>query len=145
MKNNIILVTGGAGAIGVNLIERLLKDGVNKIAIIDNLSSGNINFLPKSDKIEFYSIDIFRLDELKTVMKEVKPHYVFHLAAHFANQNSVDHPLSDIQTNIIGTMNLLELSKENKNLKKFVYASSSCVYGDSEIMSENDFIYELNL
>ncbi len=141
MKNSVVLITGGAGAIGINLVEVLLKNDVSKIAIIDNLSSGNINFLPKSEKIFFYSIDIFRVDELKTIMEEVSPNYIFHLAAHFANQNSVDHPLSDIQTNIIGTMNLLELSKNNKNLKKFVYSSSSCVYGDSKIMSEEDFIY----
>lgn len=141
LKNSVVLVTGGAGAIGVNLIKELLNCGVNKIVIIDNLSSGNLNFLPKNSKIEFYSVDIYRLDELTSIMDEVMPDYIFHLAAHFANQNSVDHPLSDIQTNIIGTMNLLETSKNNKNLKKFIYASSSCVYGNSEIMNEKDFIY----
>jgi len=141
LKNSTVLITGGAGAIGVNLIYKLLNEDVGKIVIIDNLSSGSFNFLPKNVKIEFYPIDIFRVDELGSVFKSFQFDYIFHLAAHFANQNSVDHPLSDIQTNIIGTMNLLELSKTQKNLKKFVYASSSCVYGDSEFMSENDFIY----
>lgn len=141
LKNSVVLITGGAGAIGINLIDRLLQEDVSKIVVIDNLSSGNINFVPKNEKIKFYPIDIYRIDELKSVMRDIKPEYIFHLAAHFANQNSVEHPLSDIQTNIIGTMNLLELSKENQNLKKFIYASSSCVYGDSAIMSEKDFIY----
>ena len=141
MKNSIVLITGGAGAMGINLIDRLLKEGVSKIAVIDNLSSGNVVFLPKDYRIEFYPVDIYRVDELKSVMQEIEPDYIFHLAAHFANQNSVDHPLSDIQTNIIGTMNLLELSRDNKKLKKFVYSSSSCLYGDSEVMSEDDFIY----
>lgn len=137
----MVLVTGGAGAIGVNLVNKLLDENVSKIVVVDNFSSGNINFLPKSEKVEVCSIDIFRFDELRTVCKEYESDFVFHLAAHFANQNSVDHPFSDIQTNVIGTMNLLELSRESKNLKKFVYASSSCVYGDSEIMREDDFIY----
>ena len=116
----MVLITGGAGAMGINLTDRLLQKGVSKIAIIDNLSSGNISFVPQNDKIEFYPIDIYRVDELKSVMREIDPNYIFHLAAHFANQNSVDHPLSDIQTNIIGTMNLLELSRDNKKLKKFI-------------------------
>jgi UDP-glucose 4-epimerase len=63
------------------------------------------------------------------------------LAAHFANQNSVDHPFSDIQTNIVGTVGLLEILKFHKSLKKFVYASSSCVYGTTENMTEETYIY----
>lgn len=141
MKNSTILVTGGVGAIGINLIQKLLSVEVEKIVIVDNLSSGHLNFLPKDEKMEFYATDIYRLDELSTIFNQYKFNYIFHLAAHFANQNSVDHPLSDIQTNIIGTMNLLELSKTQQDLKKFIYASSSCVYGDSKFMSETNFIY----
>lgn len=141
MKNSIVLVTGGAGAIGVNLLNKLLLEKVAKIIVLDNLSSGKIGFLPKNEKIEFFSIDIFRSDELKSIFDKHQFHYVFHLAAHFANQNSVEHPFLDIQTNVIGTMNLLEFCREQKQLKKFVYSSSSCVYGDSEFMSEKDHIY----
>lgn len=141
LKNSVVLITGGAGAIGINLVENLLSQDIKKIVILDNLSSGRLDFIPKNNKIKFYSIDIFRKDELESVFNKYSFDYIFHLAAHFANQNSVDHPLSDIQTNIIGTMNLLELSKSQKSLKKFIYASSSCVYGDNEIMNENDYIY----
>ncbi len=142
MKNSVVLVTGGAGAIGVNLLYKLLSIQVEKIVVLDNLSSGRVDFLPKNKKIEFCPIDIFRSDELKSIFDKYQFDYIFHLAAHFANQNSVEHPLSDIQTNIIGSMNLLELCKKQKKLKKFVYASSSCVYGNSsEFMSEEDYIY----
>lgn len=141
MKNSRILVTGGAGAIGINLLNRLLKEEIKEIIVLDNLSSGKIDFLPEDQRIIFYHVDIFRNDELKTIFEKYDFDYIFHLAAHFANQNSVDHPLSDIQTNIIGTMNLLEFCKTQNTLKKFVYASSSCVYGNSEIMNEDDFIY----
>lgn len=141
MKNSKVLITGGAGSIGINLIEKLLELNVKSILILDNLTSGNFHFIPKDERVKFEPIDIFRVDKLKSALDSFKPEYIFHLAAHFANQNSVEHPFSDIQTNVIGTVNLLELSKNNRELKKFIYASSSCVYGDSEVMSERDFIY----
>ncbi|WP_031482568.1 NAD-dependent epimerase/dehydratase family protein [Maridesulfovibrio frigidus] len=141
MNNAKILVTGGAGAIGLNLIERLLRDGVGQVLVLDNLSSGYQNYLPDDERIIFHNSDIGDIDSYRSVMEEFKPNYVFHLAAHFANQNSVDHPFKDVQANIVGTMNLLEICKENKELKKFVYTSSSCVYGNAEIMREDDYIY----
>lgn len=136
-----VLVTGGAGAIGLNLIEKLLGNGVESILVLDDLSSGYENYLPDDDRVVFHNSDIGKIETYRKEMEEFKPDYVFHLAAHFANQNSVDHPFKDVQANIIGTMNLLEICKENDQLKKFVYTSSSCVYGNSAIMSEKDYIY----
>ncbi|CCO23238.1 NAD-dependent epimerase/dehydratase family protein [Maridesulfovibrio hydrothermalis] len=141
MNNAKILVTGGAGAIGLNLIERLLKNGAAAIMVIDNLSSGYKDYLPKDERITFVKADIGEIDAYRKDMEKFKPNYVFHLAAHFANQNSVDHPFKDVQANIIGTMNLLEICKENDELNKFVYTSSSCVYGNAAIMREDDYIY----
>ncbi|MBI9112684.1 NAD-dependent epimerase/dehydratase family protein [Maridesulfovibrio ferrireducens] len=141
MNNAKILVTGGAGAIGLNLIERLLRCDVGQILVLDDLSSGYKNYLPDDERIIFHNSDIGKIETYRSVMEEFKPNYVFHLAAHFANQNSVDHPFKDVQANIIGTMNLLEICKENTELKKFVYTSSSCVYGDAAIMREEDYIY----
>jgi len=141
LKDKKILITGGAGAIGINLIEKLLKMDVKSILIIDNFSSGNSGFIPDSSKISYKYIDIYRIDTLKSILESYEADYIFHLAAHFANQNSVEHPFSDIQTNVIGTVNLMELLKENKSLKKVVYTSSSCVYGNIEIMSEDNYIY----
>ncbi len=141
LKNARVLVTGGAGFIGNNLVRRLLSIGVSQILIMDNQSSGMSVFLPNDARIIFVGMDIDKMDKLNFVINQHQFDYVFHLAAHFANQNSVDHPFSDIQTNIVGTVSLLEILKFHKSLKKFVYASSSCVYGTAMNMSEDTYIY----
>jgi UDP-glucose 4-epimerase len=141
LKNARVLVTGGAGFIGNNLVRKLLAENVSQILIMDNQSSGMSVFLPNDPRIIFVGMDIDKMDKLNFVINQHEFDYVFHLAAHFANQNSVDHPFSDIQTNIVGTVSLLEILKHHKSLKKFVYASSSCVYGTAEQMNEETFIY----
>ena len=133
-KRNV-LVTGGCGAIGINLITRLLQDDRNDVHVLDNLSSGS-NTLPPG--VKFSNIDISNREKLNGFFKSNHPNIIFHLAAHFANQNSVDHPVSDTATNVIGVINILECQRENTSLEKFVYASSSCVYGNSAVMSEDD-------
>lgn len=129
-----ILITGGFGALGYNLVKKLNSDSNNEIHIIDNFSAGTANY---SKSITFTHIDIGNAEKISLFFKNYKPNYIYHLAAHFANQNSVDHPVSDVSTNIIGTINLFEAQKENKELKKIVYMSSSCVYGNNKIMTEN--------
>lgn len=135
------MVTGGAGAIGINLLYRLLETDVDKILVLDDLSSGQMKFMPEDSRIIFKHVDIGRSDKVVAAVTGFDPHYVFHLAAHFANQNSVDFPISDIQTNILGTVHMLEALKEVRCLKKFVNASSSCVYGNDELMSEEMSVY----
>lgn len=140
MGNNIICVTGGAGAIGCNLVRTLLTYNPKKIIILDNLSSGNVNFLPRDKRIEFHHVDISNKEKLSSLIPHTTD-YIFHLAAHFANQNSVDYPVSDGETNIKGIINLLEISKK-LDLKKFINCSSSCVYGNkSSLMSLDDSLY----
>jgi len=92
-----ILVTGGAGAIGSNLVKTLLKADPEKIIVIDDLSSGHEWLLPKDPRVYFVRGSILD-DEKMARAFSFKPHYVFHLAAHFANQNSVDHPETCIVT-----------------------------------------------
>lgn len=134
-----ILVTGGAGAIGINLVKSLLNLEVDRIVIIDNLSSGNANFIPKDSRIILFRFSLENKEKLESyVPNDID--YVFHLAAHFANQNSVDFPVSDVFTNIIGSINLLETIR-NKKIVKFVNCSSSCVYGNSSEMFETDNVY----
>tara|TARA_Y100000593_G_scaffold53909_1_gene100886 strand:- start:2292 stop:3239 length:948 start_codon:yes stop_codon:yes gene_type:complete len=134
-----ICITGGAGFIGCNLTNHLLDSGVKTIHIIDDLSSGNKEFLPIDDRIIFNHCDISNFEKYNFIFpKDVD--YVYHLAAHFANQNSVDYPLSDAKANIMGILNTLEIVKE-LNIKKLIYTSSSCVYGDSKVMKETDYIY----
>lgn len=139
MKGNV-LITGGAGFIGCNLVESLLcNSSIKKIFILDNLSSGNLQFLPNDPRVEFIFCDIENYEKLKRLVPN-DVDYIFHLAAHFANQNSVDNPLSDINTNIIGTLNVLKISLKIK-VKKIINASSSCVYGNEKNMSEDCYLY----
>ena len=128
-KNKTILITGGAGAIGKNIVEYLLPIA-KKIIIIDDLSSGRIENVPESNKIVFIPESMLKEGVLDKGFLE-KPEIVFHLAANFANQNSIDYPQKDLLVNILGTLNCLEKSKEYK-IEKFVYISSSCVYGNFE-------------
>ena len=125
MKVNTILVTGGTGAIGANLVRRLI-DRCDKLIILDNLSSGFSNNLPKSDKIKLVRGNICDDKTLDEAFTD-KINHVYHLAANFANQNSVDYPEKDLQTNGLGTIKLLRYCVENK-VDKFLLASSSCVY-----------------
>lgn len=141
MDNVRIVVTGGLGSIGQNLIHALSTDKI-EILVLDDSSSSDLNLAVKDTKVIYQHSDISNREKLATSIKQFQPHYVYHLAAHFANQNSVEFPFSDIQTNVIGTMNIFEALVGQSQLKKIVYASSSCVYGgENEVMSEGDYIY----
>jgi len=133
--NETVLITGGCGAIGINLLARLVESGCEELHVIDNLSSGNNKLSPE---VVFTNIDIGNREKIDNYFKNYQPSVIYHLAAHFANQNSVDHPISDTTSNVIGLINILESQLSNTNLKKFVFASSSCVYGNSSFMSESD-------
>src|SRR5215471_4137983 len=125
-----VLITGGFGAIGSNLIKTLDGRGGFDIQVIDNLSSGIVNY---SNGVPFTHLDIGNTEKVNAFFAGYHPEIIFHLASHFANQNSVDHPISDATTNVLGIINLLETQRKNPALRKFVYASSSCVYGNGEV------------
>jgi UDP-glucose 4-epimerase len=128
--NRRILITGGAGCIGSNLTKALLKADPNKIIVLDDLSAAYEWNIPKDKRVLFIKGSI--LDE--TTMKRAfrfKPNCVFHLAAHFANQNSVDHPEADLLVNGLGTLRTLAHSNLS-GVERFVFASSGCsVYGNN--------------
>jgi len=129
-KDKRILVTGGAGSIGSNLVKTLLRAEPELIIVIDDLSSGHLWNLPKDPKVYFIYGSILDDEKMKRAFS-FKPHYVFHLAAHFANQNSVDHPETDLLVNGLGTLKALEYA-HLVGVERFVYASSGCsVYGSS--------------
>ena len=129
-----ILITGGAGAIGSNLSKKLINN-CKKIIIIDDLSSGYIINIPKSEKIIFIKDSILNESALKEAFS-YNTDVVFHLAANFANQSSVDNPQKDLSVNGLGILKILEFSNKF-NIKKFVYSSSSCIYGnESGLMDE---------
>ena len=99
-----------------------------KVIILDDLSSSYEWNIPKAKNIMFIKGSILDDEMLKRVFKE-KPEYVFHLAAHFANQNSVDNPEDDLMVNGMGILKVLEYA-QLVGVKRFVYSSSGCgVYG----------------
>ena len=124
-----VLVTGGAGAIGSNLVRALAEDGA-EVIILDDLSSGVRWNVPSLPGVLFVEGDVLDEVKLKRVFFE-RPQIVFHLAAFFANQNSVDHPERDLLVNGMGTLRLLEYSVFT-GVERFVYASSGCsIYGSN--------------
>ena len=128
-----ILITGGCGFVGTNLVNRLLQDG-HQVIVIDDLSSGYKQNLHKYTKFIEGSIED---DKALSECFNHKPEYLIHLAALFANQNSVDHPSKDLLVNGSGTIKILEWARD-KSVKKVLYSSSSCVYGNKSKMIESD-------
>ena len=129
-----ILITGACGAIGRNLVKKLSTNNNYLIYALDDLSSSNA--LPPFKNVKFIHMNIANSEKLTSLLTNLKPNFIFHLAAHFANQNSVDHPVSDIMTNIVGLVNLLECQRSNHKLEKIIYSSSSCIYGNLQFMDE---------
>jgi UDP-glucose 4-epimerase len=127
-QDSTVIVTGGAGAIGGNLCRKLTTLGTKKIFILDNLSSSYRWNIPNTSGTMFVRGDILDDAILKRIFKK-KPDYVFHLAAHFANQNSVDNPEEDLMINGVGILKVLQYAHLT-GVKRFVYSSSGCgVYG----------------
>jgi len=135
-----VLVTGGAGCIGSNLTRGLIKANAKKISVLDDLSSARKWNIPNESNVSFITGSILDDGVLKKAFSQ-KPDYVFHLAALFANQNSIDHPETDLMVNGLGTLKLLEYSHFNK-VGKFVFASSGCsVYGSqAPLPLKEDFV-----
>ena len=131
-----VLVTGGAGAIGSNLVKTLSNLKTKKIIIIDDLSSSYEWNILASPKVTFIKGNILDDEKLRWAFKE-KPQIVYHLAGHFANQNSVDNPETDLMVNGMGTLKVLEHA-HLVGVERFIYASSGCgIYGaDSKMPFE---------
>ena len=125
------LVTGGAGFIGSNLVDRLIDDG-HEVIVFDNLSTGqqkNIN-----PKAKFFLVDIahqpyFETNTMKDIMSGVD--VVFHMACLARVQPSIENPIEYHSANVNGTLNMLEVCRKY-GVKRFVFSSSSSVYGDVE-------------
>ena len=140
-----VLVTGGAGAIGSNLIIVLsmLVGKMGKVVVLDNLSAIKVkdpwNVAPLPN-VMFVLGDVRSEVDLKRVFKE-NPSLIFHLAAFFANQNSIDYPEISADVDILGLIRLLEYARLAK-VDRFVYASSGCaIYGSyPELPLKEEFI-----
>ena len=131
MENLNILVTGGCGFIGSNIVEYLLKNSVKSVRILDNLSTGfieNINpLLNKYNNLTYIHGDISNLDTCRKAVKNMD--VICHQAALGSVPRSINDPLSSHISNVNGFLNILISAKE-EGIKRIVYASSSSVYGD---------------
>lgn len=131
------LITGGAGFIGSNLCEALLKRG-HFVRCLDDLSTGkeeNIQPFLENPNFEFIKGDIRDLETCMNACKNID--YVSHQAAWGSVPRSIEMPLVYEEINIKGTLNMLEAARQN-NVKKFVYASSSSVYGDEPTLPKKE-------
>jgi UDP-glucuronate 4-epimerase len=130
-----ILITGGAGFIGSHLAQRLLREG-KRVPIVDNLDDyydpalkqGNLAAIRESGTYEFFAVDIRDADKLRGVFANFHPEVVVHLAARAGVRPSFVHPDTYVSVNVLGTQQLLEVSRQS-GVQRLVFASSSSVYG----------------
>ncbi len=133
LENSKILVTGGAGFIGSNLIERFLEQN-NEVVCLDNLSTGHRkNIVPflGNKNFQFIEGDIRNLETCRTAVRDCD--YVFHEAALGSVPRSIKDPATTNAVNIDGFLNMLIASRDER-VKRFIYAASSSTYGDSKEM-----------
>ena len=128
-----ILVTGGAGFIGSNLVDRLLAEG-RRVIVVDDLSTGSLGNLDTArrtgdGRLEFQRLDI-RKSTLDAVVERHRPEVILHLAAQINVRVSVEDPIDDAMTNIIGTINVLEAARKHGVRKVVLATSGGCIYGE---------------
>ena len=136
-ENSTFLVTGGAGFIGSNLCEAILKMGY-KVRCLDDLSTGkqaNVDIFLDNPNYTFIKGDIKDLDTCMAACEGVD--YVLNQAAWGSVPRSIEMPLFYEKNNIMGTLNMMEAARQ-QGVKKFVYASSSSVYGDHPILPKKE-------
>ena len=134
---NSALITGGAGFIGSYIAEKLVKEGVNT-KVLDNLATGKKDNLTNcfgKENFSFLDYDLGRLEETKEDFSNID--VVFHFAADPEVRTGYDNPEDSFDQNIVNTFRLLQKIKHTK-IKKLVFASSSSVYGDAEIIPTNE-------
>lgn len=132
------LVTGGAGFIGSHIVDLLIASG-QEVVVVDNLSAGNEHNV--NSKAKLYRMDI-QDPKLAVVFEKEKPDFVFHLAAQINVRKSVEDPMSDAQINILGSLNVLEVSAK-AGVKKLIFASTGgAIYGDADQIPTSEGYYE---
>lgn len=140
------LITGGAGFVGSNLAKEVLRRG-EELFVLDNLyrfgSSRNLEELRKIGEFKYYPYDTRNINDVETVIKEVKPDYIFHLAGQVAMTASIANPRLDYETNALGTFNLLDSVRKYSPDSIILYSSTNKVYGDFEYLhfTESDTRY----
>ncbi len=146
-----VLITGGAGFIGSHLVDFLLSEGGWNITVVDDLNdfyspeikAANIDSAKSNPSFEFVQLDIRNGEKLREIFDRTEFDCIVHLAARAGVRPSLCHPKLYAETNIDGTLNLLELARDFE-VKQFVFGSSSSVYGiNSKVpFSEDDRIHQ---
>jgi UDP-N-acetylglucosamine 4-epimerase len=132
LSKNSYLITGGAGFIGSNLVEYLLKNNAGHVRVLDNLSNGyysNIEKFINYPNFEFIEGDIRNVNTCNNAVSDID--FISHQAALGSVPRSIEDPILTNSVNINGFLNILIAAKNSKKLKNFVFAASSSTYGDS--------------
>ena len=127
-KDQKILVVGGAGFVGSNLVRALLPEGPREVIVVDNLLSAERANVPEHPAVTFVEGSITDDKVLAGLPADLD--YVFHLATYHGNQNSMADPLADHEHNTFSTLKLYERIKDFKGLKKVVYAGAGCTVAE---------------
>jgi UDP-glucose 4-epimerase len=124
------VVTGGAGFVGSHLVDRLLADG-DRVTVLDHLRRGHVdNLAPALEAgVELVQCDVTRVDATVRLMRRIRPHVVYHLAAQIDVRRSVSDPSTDAHVNLGGTASILEAARES-GAHRVVLASTAGVYGN---------------
>ena len=128
VENSTVLVTGGAGFVGSNLVLRLLSEGASHVRIVDNLLSADRENVPVDGRVSFTLGSIADDKVLATIYDDYD--FVFHLSTYHGNQSSIHDPLADHENNLLTTLKLCERIKRFTRLKKFVYAGAGCAVAE---------------
>jgi UDP-glucose 4-epimerase len=123
-----ILVVGGAGFVGSNLVRALLERGPREVLVVDNLLSSERENLPADDRVELIEASINDDDVLAGLPRDLD--YVFHLSTYHGNQSSMADPLADHEHNTLTTLKLYEALKDHDRLRRIVYASAGCTVAE---------------
>ena len=135
MSNTKFLVTGGAGFIGSNIVEELLKRG-HFVRVLDNFATGKRENLKEFEKdIEFLEGDIRSYHIVRQAVKDIE--VILHQAALPSVPRSINDPITTNEVNVMGTLNILDAAKD-AGVRRIVYASSSSVYGDNPILPKRE-------
>lgn len=142
MKFGNVLVTGGAGFLGSQLVKSLLPVS-ERIYVIDDLSTGNRDNIPQSDKITFYNESITNEPLLEHIMPQVE--WVYHLACRNILLSIVDMK-EDFNTNLYGGYLLLQKAKSHgARLSRFIYTSTASIYGNAPVLPTPESYYEITM
>jgi UDP-glucose 4-epimerase len=140
LTNSSLLVVGGAGFVGSNLVRLVLSGGAERVLVVDNLLSSERENLPDDPRVELIEASIADDEVLAALEDEFD--VVYHLATYHGNQSSIANPLSDHENNLITTLKLYERLKDFSRLRKVVYSASGCTLAPHEVYDEAEAVSE---